>query len=636
LMLAEETVAKHRDQALKAYLDIFRALSKEFDKRRFVLIFDQFEHVGKPSTDFFLNFVKSIMPEDRFHIIVSFRTDDITWNDPSVRNAYEELEQKLINDLDTEKVSLEGISAEDIGRWIKRIRGISLPLVPDLERISENSAGLPLLLNEWIKTSERLNYEEISRDKLCSQIVRLEKGLDKEDLVRLYKMSILIQPLRYEKLARYLSTQKLEMSVDDVRPMIKQLSEHRIFDPQFKWFKHDLVKECFEDGLDPEEMRSYHNRAAEFFERLAQQLQRQKELERRRIETERLNNNDDSTGVSIELEENDNYFVGISIAYHLHMAGENYEKSFTHNEELGRYASSIGDLDIAERSYKRAIADAEHLGRTEDKMECLYEITANVYYIWGRYNEALYNYQLLLKHYNNINNAERRGSLLNDMAGIYDKKGEYDQAMKLYNESLEITRQLGDQHMIGRTLNNMAVIHGNKGEYDQAMKLYNESLEIARQLGDRQGIAYALNNMALLHYEKGEYDQAMKLYNESLEVKKELGDRQGIAYALNNMANIYSKKEQYDQAMKLYNESLEITRQLGDQYMIGSTLNNISTIFFARHEYDESFYNASQAHEILAELDVPELQRSVDILSYIKEEIGNEAYQRLTEEFRKR
>jgi len=157
LMLAEETVAKYRDQVIMTYLDIFRSLAREFEKRRFVLIFDQFEHVGKPSTDFFLNFVKYIMPQERFHIIVSFRTDDITWNDPSVRNAYEELELYLIDAPNTEKVSLEGISPEDIGNWIRMDRGISLPLVPDLERIRENSAGLPLLLNEWIKTSEKLN-----------------------------------------------------------------------------------------------------------------------------------------------------------------------------------------------------------------------------------------------------------------------------------------------------------------------------------------------------------------------------------------------------------------------------------------------------------------------------------------------
>lgn len=257
LMSAEEIVAKYRDPTMHAYVNIFRSLAQEFQRRRFVLIFDQFEQVGKPSTHFFLNFVKFIMPQERFHIIVSFRTDAITWNDPPVRNAYEELEQKLINDLDTKKMSLDGLSPEDIGKWIKMIRGISLPLVPDLERIRKNSAGLPLLLNEWIKTSEKLNYEEIG-GKPCSQIVRLEKGLDKEDLVRLYKMSILLQPLRYERLAAYLGTEVHKMNIDDVRPLIKQLSENRIFDPQFKWFKHDLVKNCFEEDLDPEERRSYH------------------------------------------------------------------------------------------------------------------------------------------------------------------------------------------------------------------------------------------------------------------------------------------------------------------------------------------------------------------------------------------
>jgi hypothetical protein len=40
------------------------------------LVFDQFEYVGKASTDFFLNFVKLVMHKERFHIIVSFKTDD--------------------------------------------------------------------------------------------------------------------------------------------------------------------------------------------------------------------------------------------------------------------------------------------------------------------------------------------------------------------------------------------------------------------------------------------------------------------------------------------------------------------------------------------------------------------------------
>ena len=62
-MSAEDYAAKNKDEALQAYLDIFRSLAEEFKERRFVLIFDQFENVGKASTDFFLNFVKIVNPK---------------------------------------------------------------------------------------------------------------------------------------------------------------------------------------------------------------------------------------------------------------------------------------------------------------------------------------------------------------------------------------------------------------------------------------------------------------------------------------------------------------------------------------------------------------------------------------------
>ena len=61
LKIAEDFAAKNKeDEALLAYLSIFRSLAEEFKERRFVLIFDQFESVGKASTDFFLNFVKLV------------------------------------------------------------------------------------------------------------------------------------------------------------------------------------------------------------------------------------------------------------------------------------------------------------------------------------------------------------------------------------------------------------------------------------------------------------------------------------------------------------------------------------------------------------------------------------------------
>lgn len=265
LMLAQQYIADHRDEARQSYLEIFKAIADEFKERRFVLMFDQFESVGKASTDFFLNFVKFLEPKERFHVIVSFKTDDTIWNDPAARKLYEGLERKLTHDLDGKKISIVGLSVKDIDKWIKLIRGMSIHLL-DLQNIREYSAGLPLLLDEWIRTSEKMDdYQKINRADLCSQIPMLQKGLEKEDIVRLNRMSILYQPLKPKRLAKYL---KMDDNGDFVMPFDNHLIENRIFDENFKWFRHELVQKCFQDRIDEEYRTIYHEDAVKFFEDL--------------------------------------------------------------------------------------------------------------------------------------------------------------------------------------------------------------------------------------------------------------------------------------------------------------------------------------------------------------------------------
>jgi tetratricopeptide (TPR) repeat protein len=461
LMLAQQYIADHRDEARQSYIEIFKAIADEFKERRFILIFDQFESVGKASTDFFLNFVKFLMPQERFDIIVSFSTDDTTWNDSAARKVYEDLERKMTYDLNAKKISIEGLSAEDIGKWIKQVRGMSLPLVPDLQRIRENSAGFPMLLGEWIKSSNDLkDYDKIKREKLCTLIIGLEDGLeDEQDQVRLDRMSILPYPLKLERLATYL---QMNGNVDLVTSFVKRLSRYRIFDQDLEWFRHELIRRCFEDRLGNQRRSGYHQRAAEFFERL---IEEEKQRQKQREQGEEVNiQNNDITNIE------ERYSILMSCAYHLDMSGGTYhEKSFTYNKLLAIYASKIGDLDIAERCYKRAIFNAEYLGHIKDKMECLYYMTRNGYDIWGRYEEAASNYQSLLKYYDSINDSRMRVSILSNIAIIHAIKGEHEQAMDLFKDNLETAREIGDQELISGSLNNIALIHDNKAEYDQAL-----------------------------------------------------------------------------------------------------------------------------------------------------------------------
>jgi tetratricopeptide (TPR) repeat protein len=146
---------------------------------------------------------------------------------------------------------------------------------------------------------------------------------------------------------------------------------------------------------------------------------------------------------------NQYYKLQYNYAYHLHNA-EEYNDSFKYNKKVAEMATDLGDLDEAEICYKRCLdAALKNNSIDEYSRKSILFSLSHIYNIWGRYEEALSNYQDLLNYY-------------------IQNKMEYEQA---------------------RTLNNIGVIHESKGEYDDALKNYEEGLEIKRKLGDQESIA---------------------------------------------------------------------------------------------------------------------------------------------------
>ena len=175
-MLAESYVNENSGEAICSYVDILRSLVREFEDRSFVLIFDQFETVGKASIDFLVDLLIN-MP-DRFHIVISLRAKEATWEDTASRTLYQ-YATELIQRQGANILKIQGLSAEEIGDWIKHARGIDLPLIPDLKRMRENSAGFPMLLNEWIQLSPDLrNYNEIRKSRLCVFVDKRKKMIE--------------------------------------------------------------------------------------------------------------------------------------------------------------------------------------------------------------------------------------------------------------------------------------------------------------------------------------------------------------------------------------------------------------------------------------------------------------------------
>ncbi len=159
------------------------------------------------------------------------------------------------------------MTAEEIGEWIYAIRVEHLHLIPHLIRIRENSGGLPLLLDTWIRSGSQ-NYEEIKRDRFCEQISRLKDGMNDTTKIRLFKLSILHSKSN-EDLATYLGME----NIDEVLPFVDTLKDRRLFDSSSKWFHHEIIQKCIEDGISEECKQRYHGKAAHFYEELIKKRQ---------------------------------------------------------------------------------------------------------------------------------------------------------------------------------------------------------------------------------------------------------------------------------------------------------------------------------------------------------------------------
>ena len=87
-------------------------------------------------------------------------------------------------------------------------------------------------------------------------------------------------------------------------------------------------------------------------------------------------------------DEIEDYNLRIRYAYHLYKAGI-HDKSYQNNKSLAEFACQIGDLDLAERCFLRAIDDADAMGHSTDKLKSVFQLATKVHIVWGRYEEAI-------------------------------------------------------------------------------------------------------------------------------------------------------------------------------------------------------------------------------------------------------
>lgn len=208
----------------------------------------------------------------------------------------------------------------------------------------------------------------------------------------------------------------------------------------------------------------------------------------------------------------------------------------------------------------RALAQTKSVGVTRVRTSALLTLGEM---LWGQgdYNAARTSYAEALACYRALQEPEGIASALSTLGLVEREQGDTQGARKLLEECLGIFRHHGNELSVAWvlcSLGEVAVIEENSV---QATALLEESLQIFHQLGDQLGIAWASNHLAHVAQLCRDYRRATALHEANL-VEFRKSDRNGMAWTFNGLASVAIDKGDYQGATAYYRESLALFRQL--------------------------------------------------------------------------
>lgn len=266
------------------------------------------------------------------------------------------------------------------------------------------------------------------------------------------------------------------------------------------------------------------------------------------------------------------------------------------------YAISAGKLDEALEAFRTSLElRQQHMGEHHPDVGTTWNNMGRLYYIQGKYPEALHAYEqaLRIRRHNNkdvLDTVDVAATLVN-IGQVYNQMEDYQPALVFYKDFLRLAKiHFGEYHRdvcivttcIGQVLQSLS-------HFEQALKVYQDALRIGEAVFGtmHSEIAIIFNKIGNLHYETQDFDSALKAYHQGLEVEMQVLDAENsnILVTYSNIAEIHKQRADFDLALHCYDMILQRQRSAGfltteGAIELATTLSNIAYVHHQRGDYD--------------------------------------------------
>jgi tetratricopeptide (TPR) repeat protein len=252
--------------------------------------------------------------------------------------------------------------------------------------------------------------------------------------------------------------------------------------------------------------------------------------------------------------------------------------------------------------------------KTCSKTDKLYRVYIN--YLANAYNnagylanqkgdvpEALDQYHLSLRIYEEIGDSSGLGAALNNIAFIYSDQNQTDKALEYYERALVIFKNSNEKKQYATVLINLGLLYQEKNDFAKALNYYQQTVDMGLSMRNAQITAYVYNNIGLLYANDVDPSckedsascrqigliKGLEYCQKAVPFFEESKDKKGIAFCITNIGRIYNQLGRYAEAKEYGERGLLLANQTGFPEAIRRAAESLSLIYAATGNYKDAY-----------------------------------------------
>jgi tetratricopeptide (TPR) repeat protein len=249
--------------------------------------------------------------------------------------------------------------------------------------------------------------------------------------------------------------------------------------------------------------------------------------------------------------------------------------------QAGHACRHIGDVEMAQRHYERALArvreSGDHCGE-EEALEGLGAVFADQ----GEMRAARVHFERALELKRVRRDRRGEGKSLWNLAYLAWRQGEAEDARVHWEHALAIAREIGSQIDEGEALGPLGNLHRDQGRLDEARALYTRSLEIHRDTGNQVSVGIVLGNIGIVDQRHGRIAEARQHYTFALTIHREFGNRRFEGRVLCDMGHLALAQEQWAESHEYLDQALVIAQEVENRHDESIALGYLGDLFLAQ------------------------------------------------------